>query len=132
MAILIAAILYFAIVFAFAFAMGVARTLAVTPWLGPTAAVLLEIPAVLAVSWIVARRLLRDRPFDAGQCAAMGAIAFALLMVSEAALAGVLRGQTLVAWAHDVATPLGLIGLAGQIGFAAMPLVVGRGVAVRT
>ena len=47
-------------------------------------------------------------------------------MVSEAVLAGLLRGQSVAQWAGEVATPLGLVGLAGQLGFAAMPLFVAR------
>ncbi len=126
MAVAFAALVYFAAVFAFAFALGVARTLIVAPALGATSAVLLEIPVVLAASWIVARRALRHRHFDLPQRAAMGALAFILLMAAVALLAGVLRGQSIGQWVQEVATPLGLVGLAGQIGFAAMPVFAGR------
>lgn len=118
---------YFAIVFAFAFAMGVARTLAIAPWIGPAAAVLLEVPIVLLVSWFAARRLLRDRHLSALQRAAMGAIAFALTMVSEMVLSALMRGQGVAGWAETIATPLGLVGLAGQAGFAAIPVFAGCG-----
>ena len=120
------AFVYFVAIFALAFGLGVARTLIVAPATGETAAVLLEIPVVLAASWVVARRLLRGRGVTLLQRAAMGGLAFALLMASEAALAGVLRGQSIGQWAQALATPLGLIGLAGQIGFAAMPVLAGR------
>ena len=120
-------LLYFAVVFTFAFAMGIARTLVVAPQIGPTAAVLLEVPIVVTASWIVARRLLRHRPLTLSHRAAMGATAFALTMASEAALAAMLRGQSVADWAATVATPLGLAGLAGQVAFAAMPIFVGRG-----
>ena len=115
-------VLYFAAVFAFAFAMGVARTLLIAPTIGPAAAVLLEIPVILAVSWLVARRLLRNRSFVSSQCAIMGATAFVLTMISEAALAYLLPGQSVAQWVATLGTPLGLIGLTGQIGFAVMPL----------
>jgi len=124
---LFAGLLYFAGVFAFAFAMGVARTLVVAPRIGATAAVLLELPLVLAASWIVARALLRHRDFTVPQRATMGAFALALTLASEAALAAILRGQSLAQWAAALATPLGLAGLAGQLAFAVLPLVVGRG-----
>ncbi len=126
MTVVFTGIVYFAAVFAFAFAMGVARTLVVAPRLGATVAVLLELPLVLGASWLVVRRLLRNRHFRLSQRAAVGVIAFVLLMVSEALLAGVLRGQSLGEWALDLVTPLGLIGLAGQVGFAAMPVLVGK------
>ena len=120
-------LLYFAMVFAFAFAMGIARTLLVAPTIGPTAAVLLEIPVILAASWLVARRLLRNRSFVSSQCAIMGTTAFVLTMISEAAFSHLLRGQSVAQWAGTLGTPLGLIGLTGQFGFAAMPLFA-RGV----
>jgi hypothetical protein len=126
MAAMLAGILYFAIVFSFAFALGVVRTVVVAPRLGATAAVLIEVPIVLLASWGVARGLLGRRAFTLAQRAAVGATAFALTMVSEAVLAGLLRGQSVAQWAGEVASPLGLVGLAGQLGFAAMPLFVGR------
>ena len=54
----------------------------------------------------------------------MGATAFSLIMVSEIVLAGFLRGQGMADWAADVATPIGLIGLAGQVAFGLMPVLV--------
>jgi hypothetical protein len=126
MAAVFAGIFYFAIVFTFAFAMGVIRTFIVAPRLGTTAAVCLEVPILLLASWGVASRLLRQRPFSFSQRVAMGAMAFALTMVSEAVLAALLRGQSVTQWALEVATPLGLVGLAGQLGFAAMPILAGR------
>ena len=125
MAAVFAGMLYFVIVFTFAFAMGVIRTIIVAPRLGTTAAVFIEVPIVLLASWGVARGLLRQRPFSFLQRVSIGATAFALTMVSEAVLAGLLRGQTVMQWALQLATPLGLVGLAGQLGFAAMPVFVG-------
>lgn len=126
MAVIITAFLYFAAVFAVAFAMGVARVLVVAPRVGPMVAVLVEVPIVLAVSWIIARRLLRGRPFGDPQRAMIGGIAFALLMASEAALAGLIRDQSISQWAMALATPLGLVGMAGQLGFAAIPFIAGH------
>lgn len=120
-------LLYFAAVFTFAFAMGVARVLVVAPRLGPTAAVLLEVPILVVVSWIVARRLLRNRPLTLPQRATMGATAFTLTMASEAGLSVTMRGQSVTDWAAAVATPLGLAGLVGQVVFAAIPIFVGHG-----
>lgn len=121
MIVIATALLYFGIVFALAFALGVARVLVVAPAIGPAAAVFLEVPIVLAASWLVARWLLRDRHFQFPQRLAVGGIAFALLMVSEALLAAAIFGQSLSQWIAAVLTPLGLVGLAGQLGFAVMP-----------
>ena len=120
-------LLYFAIVFALAFAMGIFRTLIVAPRIGRTAAVLIEVPLILVASWFVARRLLRDRAFSLSQRAAMGLIAFGLTLISEAALSSIMRGQGVLEWAATVATPLGLVGLTGQLGFGLMPIVAGLG-----
>ena len=119
-------LLYFIVIFTLAFATGVVRTLFIAPLLGPLAAVLLEVPVILSASWFVARRLLRGRSFSLAQRASIGALAFALTMASEAALSHLLRGQGIGQWAAAVATPLGLFGLAAQLGFAAMPVLVGK------
>jgi hypothetical protein len=123
---------YFTVVFTLAFAMGVARALVVAPRIGPTAAVLLEVPILVVASWMIARRLLRHRSLTRPQRAVAGVVAFTLTMVSEAALSAVLRGQSVADWAVTLATPLGLIGLAGQIAFAAMPVLLGLGRPDRT
>ena len=120
-------LLYFAAVFTFAFATGAARVLFVAPRLGPTAAVLLEVPIVVVASWIVARHLLRTRSLTLPERAAMGATAFAFTMASEAALSAIMRGQSVTDWAETVATPPGLVGLAGQVAFAAMPIFAAHG-----
>lgn len=118
-------LLYFLVVFTFAFAMGVAREFFVATRLGSTAAVLLEIPILVMASWIVARRLLRHRSLTLPQCAVMGATAFTLTMASEATLSVIMRGQSITEWAAAMATPLGLAGLAAQVAFAAIPIFVG-------
>jgi hypothetical protein len=117
---------YYAIIFGLAFIMGIARTFVVAPRLGAPTAVLLEVPIIVVVSWAVARSLLRPHVFTLPQRAAMGATAFMLTMVSEVFLAEILRGQSVIGWATAVLTPLGLIGLAGQIAFAIVPIVVAR------
>ena len=117
---------YYAIVFGLAFVMGVARTMVIAPRLGATVAVLLEVPIIVATSWVTVRHLLRHCAPTFPQSAAMGAVAFTLTMGSEVILARLLRGQSVIAWAADVMTPLGLIGLAGQIAFAVMPVLVAQ------
>lgn len=115
-------LLYFLVVFTIAFATGVARVLLVAPRLGPMPAVMLEVPLLVVASWIVARHLLRTRSLTLPERAAMGATAFALTMASEAALSAIMRGQSVTDWAATVATPPGLVGLAGQVAFGAMPI----------
>ncbi len=118
--------IYFLIIFAFAFVLGIARGLLIAPRIGEAAAVVLEIPVLLVASWLVVRRLIRDRSIDLQQLISIGAIAFLLTIASEAGLAGMIRGQSLAQWAASLATPLGIAGLAGQLGFALMPAFCGR------
>jgi hypothetical protein len=90
MAVFRTAIAYFSAVFAFAFAMGVARSLVITPRIGATAAVILEVPILLAASWVIARQLLRDRDLALPRRIAVGTIAFVLTMASEAVLSALM------------------------------------------
>jgi hypothetical protein len=117
-------LLYFAAVFAFAFLMGVARELIIAPRLGAVGAVLLEVPFVITASWLVARRLLRDRSMTRVDRAVMGVTAFSLLMACEATLSTIMRKQALSDWTNAVLSPLGLVGLFAQIVFAAMPMLL--------
>lgn len=121
---IIAGLLYYAMVFSLAFVLGVVRTLVVAPWLGSTAAVLIEGPIIVWASWLAARYVLRHRPFSLSQRAAMGALGFGLVMGSEALLAGLIRNQSIGQWAADLITPLGLAGLTGQLAFGAIPLLI--------
>jgi hypothetical protein len=120
---------YFAIVFAVAFAIGTVRVVFVEPAVGALAAVLLEIPIIVAVSAAAAHVLLVRMPFDTNQRAMIGIVAFTLLLMTECALAALLFDRTPTKWANDLMTPPGLLGLGGQIVFAIMPLIVRRSAA---
>lgn len=120
------ALAYLVPVFAGAFVLGVLRVTVVAPALGETAAVALELPLVLALSWVVAGRVLRRWPVMPGRGRlAMGAIAFALLMLAEAVLSWAL-GTAPTAFLRAMATPAGALGLAGQMMFALVPWLHGR------
>ncbi|OYY67742.1 hypothetical protein [Sphingomonas sp. 28-63-12] len=116
---------YFAIVFAVAFAFGTLRTLWLAPAIGATAAVLIELPLILMVSvaaaWPIVRR---PRMMTRGEAIGTGAIAFAVLMAAEAALAVFAFGMTMAGWLASLVRMPGPIGLAGQLIFALMPLIV--------
>lgn len=126
-AVVIAATVYFGAVFAAGFVLGTLRVLVLAPRLGDLGAVAVELPVMLALSWVIAARVLRRHPLPpGGPRLAMGALAFALLLLAEAALAYLLAGQTPAGWAASLATAPGLLGLAGQIAFALMPWLQGR------
>lgn len=117
--------LYFAIVFAAGFVLGAIRTTLIAPRLGEVGAVLLELPFMLAVSWIACGDIIRGLKVRVGAAdrAVMGAAAFALLMAAELGLAIVAFNEAPGEWAARLFSPAGLLGLAGQIAFAAMPLM---------
>lgn len=60
----------------------------------------------------------------------MGLIAFTLTMACESALASVMSGQSVSVWATSLLTPIGLVGLAGQIVFGALPVFMRNGCGV--
>lgn len=94
------------------------------PAIGEFAAVLCEIPVMLAAMLLRARAIIRRSSIaTARQRMAMGLTGFALLMVCEWGLALVL-GQGSQGWLASLATLPGAIGLAGQLIFAMLPLMV--------
>jgi hypothetical protein len=116
---------YFAIAFAIAFALGSLRVLVVAPQVGELAAVLIEVPIMLAVSWFVCGWILRrnDVPGSIGARLAMGAVAFALLMAAEFALGIYAFGKSAGEIVASFALLPAQLGFAGQVGFALMPVV---------
>ncbi len=126
---LIAGIAYFAVVFALAFAVGAVRVLVVAPRLGETGAVLLELPIILAASWLACGYLLKRFAFGPGlvERLVMGLTAFIVLQGAEFLLAITAFARSPDDYLAAFATTAGLLGLAGQIGFALIPLVRRRG-----
>jgi hypothetical protein len=120
-----AGVAYFAIVFAAGFVLGALRILVVAPAIGTTAALLIELPVMLAVSWIICRGLAARFSVsnDWTVRLAMGAVAFALLMAAELALGFAAFDRTVADQIAAYHTVDGLIGLIGQMFFGAFPLV---------
>ncbi len=114
-------VVYFTVVFAAAFAMGALRVTVIAPQVGVLAAVAFEVPLILGLSWVVAGRVLRRWPLDAGQRIAMGALSFAMLMIAEFVLAKLVFAQPAASYLAAMATAPGALGLAGQIGFGVIP-----------
>jgi hypothetical protein len=120
-----AGVLYYGLIFALGFALGALRVLVVAPATGEVAAVLLELPLMLGASWSVARALVARQGVttSAGRLL-MGSLAFALLMASEVAMAVAMFGQPLRRWASDLTKAPGALGLAGQVAFGLIPLLL--------
>lgn len=126
---LTAGFFYFLIVFFFGLVLGGLREVFVTPTTGHLAAVLMELPLMLAISWYASRLMvhLGRVPAQVGQRLLMGVVAFALLMLMEQAAVYALRTVLVVAPAdHGPPAPVAIataIGFAAQVVFALFPLV---------
>ncbi len=120
--------IYFAVVFAIGFALGVVRVLITGPKLGETAAVLLEVPVILTASWFVARWCVARFAVgsDAAERLTMGFVAFCLTMLAEMAMAVLLFGRSVPEHIATYSHSLGLVGLMAQFLFALLPCVQGR------
>lgn len=119
--------LYFGAVFAAGFVLGAVRVLVLLPRLGETAAVVLELPLMLVLSWFVCRRLV-DRfgiPPGFTHRLLMGGVAFGLLMLAETGLSVLAFGRPPAEHLMHYTTTAGFLGFAGQVAFAAFPALQG-------
>ncbi len=126
-----AGVAYFAIVFAVGFALGTLRVLTLAPYLGEAGAVLVELPVMLAVSWLACGLVLDRWRVPAGwrHRLAVGGVAFALLMAAELGVSVLAFGRSVGEHFATYRSWGAALGLAAQVAFAAMPLVrrTGRG-----
>lgn len=116
---------YFAAVFAAGFVLGAFRVVWLAPRLGALGAVLVELPLMLALSWLAcgrAVRLFHVAP-AVGLRLLTGLSAFALLIAAEFALAVYGFGGDASTFVAGYATAEGLAGLGGQVVFAALPMI---------
>ena len=120
------ALAYTLTVFALGFVLGTLRVLIVAPRFGPTPAVLLELPIMLAASFLIARWAVRrwHVPAQTGPRALMGVLAFALLMLCELAVSLTLFGNSLSEHLAGYTQARAWPGLAAQAVFAAMPCLL--------
>ncbi len=116
--------LYFAIVFAIGFALGVLRVLFVVPQLGETLAVLVEAPVMLGTSFVTCFLLLRRHPLRVNGRVTMAATALIALAVVETGMSLTLFGRSWAEFFAQYETLGGLIGLSTQVGFGILPLLL--------
>jgi hypothetical protein len=120
-----AGLVYGAIIFVFGVVLGTLREVVLAPLIGRDTVVLVEGPLILLVAWFVAWWLIRGHgvPALAGHRLAMGAMAFAVLMSGEAAVAVFGYGRTLAMHLAAYATAQGMLELMPQVAFALFPLL---------
>ena len=123
---------YFVLVFLWGSALGTGRTLFLEPRLGTVAATLIELPLMLLLSWWLCGLVLSRHfvPASLKARAAMGGLAFLLLMAAELGLSLYAVGGSVSGHFDAYREPAPLIGLAGQVLFALLPLVRLRGEAM--
>ena len=123
-----AAVLYFAVVFAFAFALGAVRVLWVVPCFGVRTAELLELPIIALASAVAARWIARRTPRPTRRrLLAVGSIALALVLAAEISTIVFVRRITVSEFvaSHDPSSGVVFIIVLGLYGV--MPAIVGPG-----
>ena len=115
---------YFAIVFAAGFLLGTLRVLFIIPRLGETVAVALELPIILALSWVACRWVTArlDVPGTWIVRIMMGSFAFAVLMLAELGVSTLAFGRSIPEHLEQYRELPALLGLGAQIAFAIIPL----------
>jgi hypothetical protein len=119
------AAVYFASVFSIGFLLGVARTLWVAPRLGERVAEVVEMPVMVAASFLFARALMsRAGAVGLRDAALVGLAALALLLCAELAVVAFVRGQTLTDYVGSRDPVSGAAYVLALLLFAAMPAMI--------
>ncbi|NWH07055.1 MAG: hypothetical protein HXY22_00120 [Alphaproteobacteria bacterium] len=135
-----AGLAYGALTFAAGFLFGVLRVTLIAPRLGETAAILIELPLMLAIAWILCGAIIRHLVVAATpqSRAIMGELALVTLIVLEAAMTLTLFGRSLDEFVADYERPGPQLGLLAQALAATYPLLMlyrprllGKGVSAR-
>jgi hypothetical protein len=123
-----AALIYFAAVFGVGFVLGAIRVPVLVPRLGVRYAELLELPVMLAASFVLARLVMRRLgPFSLAQRLWTGAVALASMVAAELGLVLVIQGQSLTQYVANRDPVSGTAYVLSLIAFAFMPVFAGRG-----
>lgn len=124
---LIAATVYFLILFALGFALGTIRVLFVAPWTGVLGATFIEVPLMLIAAFFTCRWAIGrwQVPPILSAHGAMALLFLVLLALCETLVGVALFGRTLAETWSGLATPAGLIGLTAQVIAALLPLSIG-------
>lgn len=120
-----AAIFYFIIVFVIGFVLGTLRVLVIAPYVGGEVAILMELPAMLAISWIACVWIIYRCavPNKFAPRFIMGSIAFVLLMAAETCVSMFAFQRTIVQHFESYQSAAAVIGFSAQVVFALFPLI---------
>ena len=120
-----AGLVYAIIVFVLGFIIGTIRIFLLVPRVGETAAVAVETPVMLTLSWLmslwIVGRLDVAPTFTTRM--AMGVVAFVTLMVLELGLSIIVFHRSIAEHVATYSTSPGRIGLSAQILFAVFPVL---------
>ncbi len=117
-----AGMLYGLVLFGIGFLLAMIRIPFLVPLLGETAAVLIELPVMLAAAWAVAGAFIRRNPLTRGAAVLMGAAALPVLLGAELAL-GIAMGGSLSDILAGWGRMPGSLALAAQVAVAAFPVL---------
>jgi hypothetical protein len=121
----LAGVAYFGCMFAVGFTLGVVRVAFIVPLLGELLSISLELPVILLTSWVVCQWLTSRLTVPAKLIprSIMGVVAFVLLMVGELSISVLLSGRSTTEHLRLYAEYSHIIGLAGQLAFAVLPIL---------
>jgi hypothetical protein len=127
MKILVAAALYFAIVFGVGFLVGPVRVFYVEPRVGATVAVLLEAPILLVAMVVGAKIVLRWINVSRRTALfAIGVVALFMQQAADIAVGVLLRGMSIGDHMRQFSTPEGMIYGMLLLAFTLMPCAMGQ------
>ena len=121
-----AGVVYAVAVFGIAFLTGALRTLALTSTgAPPVLGVAIELPLLLLVSWVICGLLLERMhvPAETGVRLLMGAVSLIVMLSGEFALSALVIGRSLPDFLASYGRPEAMLGLIGQLAFAAFPVI---------
>jgi hypothetical protein len=120
------AFIYFLIVYLAGFVFGTIREFWVTPYVGLTNALLIELPIMGAISYFAARFVVDRKPKakTPGDRLFIGCIGFIFLLIAEDAMSYILRGISVFTLWADFEWPAASANIVGLILFMLMPLLV--------
>ena len=122
-----ASIIYFGLVFAAGFSLGVVRTIWIAPLIGERTAEIVETPVMIVLSFLAARFVVgRMKAPSLAHRLEVGGLALLLLVLCEVGVVVLIRQQSLAEYVANRDPVAGVVYLVALAVFAAAPALVGR------